>query len=227
MWLITTDEIRRGHEIAGALAILVLVMGVWRLYAIMTGDGPGPDQLLFGDAMLHTGDGRHNRMSFNAAHQLLRCQAPRCSCSSGDHDSPAAFAQLLAVLVLFSAQAALIAHAYQSGWFESIGAFNRMALPTAVGFAALSVAVMTLSSREGLIAIILSEGPGGSLARTLLPAGFLRADGARVDPHLRGAVAASWTLTLPTRCSCSRRSSSSCRSWRGWRPSSTKATWSD
>jgi len=47
-----------------------------------------------------------------------------------------------------------------------------MALPTAVGFAAISVAIMTQSSREGLIAIILSEGPGGSLARTLLPAGF-------------------------------------------------------
>jgi diguanylate cyclase (GGDEF)-like protein/PAS domain S-box-containing protein len=74
--------------------------------------------------------------------------------------------------VLVSAQAALIAHAYQSGWFQSLGEFNRMALPTAVGFAALSVAVMTLSSREGLIGIILSEGPGGSLARMLLPTGF-------------------------------------------------------
>jgi diguanylate cyclase (GGDEF)-like protein/PAS domain S-box-containing protein len=83
-----------------------------------------------------------------------------------------AFAQLLAVLVLFSAQSALIAHAYQSGWFLSLGEFNRMALPTAVAFAALSVAIMTLSSRDGLIGIILSEGPGGSLARTLLPAGF-------------------------------------------------------
>jgi diguanylate cyclase (GGDEF)-like protein/PAS domain S-box-containing protein len=48
-----------------------------------------------------------------------------------------------------------------------------MALPTAVGFAALSIAVMTFSSSDGLIAIVLSDGPGGSLARTLLPAGFL------------------------------------------------------
>jgi len=171
MWLITTDEIRRGREIASVLAVLVLVMGAWRLFVLMTGDGPGPDQLLFGDAMLRTGDGRHNRMSFNAATNFalsgtaLLLQLRRSRFSS-------AIAQLLAVLVLFSAQAALIAHAYQSGWFQSIGVFNRMALPTAVGFAAISVAIMTQSSREGLIAIILSEGPGGSLARTLLPAGF-------------------------------------------------------
>jgi diguanylate cyclase (GGDEF)-like protein/PAS domain S-box-containing protein len=171
MWLMATDEVRRGREIAGVLAVLVLVVGVGRLYAIMTGDGPGPDQWLFGEAMQRTGDGRHNRMSFNAALNFalagtaLLLQLKRSRFSS-------AIAQLLAVLVLFSAQAALIAHAYQSGWFQSIGVFNRMALPTAVAFAAISVAIMTHSSREGLIAIILSEGPGGSLARMLLPAGF-------------------------------------------------------
>src|SRR5262245_53414070 len=46
MWLIATDEVRRGREIASVLAILVVVVGVGRLYALLTGDGPGPDQLL-------------------------------------------------------------------------------------------------------------------------------------------------------------------------------------
>ncbi len=131
----------------------------------------------------------HNRMSLNAAVNFallgsgLLLQLRRSRFAS-------ALAQLLAVLVLFSAQSAIIAHAYQSGWFVSLGEFNRMALPTAVGFAALSVAVLTLSSRDGLIGIILSEGPGGSLARTLLPAGFFVPDGAGVDPHLRAAAEA-------------------------------------
>jgi diguanylate cyclase (GGDEF)-like protein/PAS domain S-box-containing protein len=172
MWLLAHNEHRHGREIARVLAFLVFVVGLSRVWGIATGDGPGADQLIFGDAMQRTVDGRHNRMSLNAAINFsllgaaLLLQLRRLRFTS-------AMAQLLAVLVLFSAQAALIAHAYQSGWFQSLGVFNRMALPTAIGFAGLSVAVMTLSAREGLIAIILSEGPGGALARMLLPAGFL------------------------------------------------------
>jgi len=172
MWLLAHDELRRGREIASALAILVIVVGAARLFGMSTGDVPGADQLIFGNAMSQTADGRDNRMSLNAALNLvllggaLLLQMRRSRFAS-------ALAQIISVVVLFSAQAALIAHAYQSGWFESVGAFNRMALPTAVGFAALGIGVMTLSSSDGLIAIVLSEGPGGSLARTLLPAGFL------------------------------------------------------
>jgi diguanylate cyclase (GGDEF)-like protein/PAS domain S-box-containing protein len=172
LWLVAHDEVFRGRQIARALGFLVLVVGAARLYGMMTADGFGADTLLFGDAMKHTADGRDNRMSFNSAINFfllggaLLLQLRRSRFASG-------LAQLLAVLVLFSAQAALIAHAYQSGWFESVGAFNKMALPTAVAFAALGIAFMTMSSNDGLIAIVLSEGPGGSLARTLLPAGFL------------------------------------------------------
>ena len=172
LWLLAHDEVYRGRQIARALGFLVMVVGAARLYGMMTGDEFGADQLLFGDAMKNTADGRNNRMSFNSAVNFfmlggaMLLQLRRSRFASG-------LAQIIAVLVLFSAQAALIAHAYQSGWFESVGAFNKMALPTAVAFAALGIALMTMSSSDGLIAIVLSEGPGGSLARTLLPAGFL------------------------------------------------------
>lgn len=172
LWLLAREEVRRSREIARALALLVFVVGMARLYGLVSGDAFGADLLLFGDAMSHTADGRDNRMSLNSAINfvllggaiLLQMRRSRFA---------SILAQIMSVLVLFSAQAALIAHAYQSGWFESVGMFNRMALPTAVAFAALGIAVMTLSSGDGLIAIILSESPGGSLARTLLPAGVL------------------------------------------------------
>jgi diguanylate cyclase (GGDEF)-like protein/PAS domain S-box-containing protein len=172
MWLVVQAEFRRSQEIAKLLAVFVLAVGLARLFSIVKGDGFGADLLLFPDAMSNTPDGRDNRMSFNSAINFvalgasLFLQFRRTRFAS-------ALAQIASVLVLFSAQAAIIAHAYQSGWFESVGEFNRMALPTAVGFAALSIAVMTFSSNDGLIAIVLSNGPGGSLARTLLPAGFL------------------------------------------------------
>ena len=172
MWLMLHNEVRRGREIGRALAAAVMVVGALRLYGVTTGNELGADQFLFADAMQQTGDGRHNRMSFNSALNLLLLggailmQLRRSRFASG-------LAQILAVVVLFSGQAAVIGHAYQSGWFESVGLFNRMALPAAFGFAALGIAVLTISSKDGLIAIVLSEGPGGSLARTLLPAGFL------------------------------------------------------
>ena len=172
LWLVAADDVFSGKQIARLLGVLVMVVGAARLYGMMTGGEFGADQLFFGDAMKQTADGRDNRMSFNSAVNFLLLggalllQLRRSRFASG-------LAQVIAVLVLFSAQAALIAHAYQSGWFESVGAFNKMALPTAVAFAALGIAVMTMSSSDGLIAIVLSEGPGGSLARTLLPAGFL------------------------------------------------------
>jgi len=172
MWLVSHEELKRSRQVAQALAVLVMVVGAARLYAIGIGEPNVVDKLLFSDAMTATSDGRDNRMSFNAAANFLLLggalllQLRHSRFFSG-------LAQIVSVLVLFSAQAALIAHAYQSGWFESVGAFNKMALPTAAGFAALSIAIMTLSSGDGLIGIVLSEGPAGSLARTLLPAGFL------------------------------------------------------
>lgn len=172
MWLVVRAEWRHSREIARVLAGLVLLVGASRLYTIVTGGGPGADQLLFPDAMASTSDGRDNRMALNAAINFFTLGAALLLQLRGSRFT-SGLAQIASVLVLFSAQAALIAHAYQSGWFESVGEFNKMALPTAVGFAALAIAVMTFSSSEGLIAIVLSDGPGGKMARTLLPTGFL------------------------------------------------------
>jgi diguanylate cyclase (GGDEF)-like protein/PAS domain S-box-containing protein len=172
MWLLSIEEHPRGREIARALALFVMVVGVARMYGLLFGDSPGVDQLLFGDTMTALHNGNMSRMPPNVAFDLallgtgLLFQVRSSRVGS-------VLAQLFAVIVLFTAQAALIAHAYKSGWFEGIGSFNRMALPTAIAFGVMSVGVMTLSSEDGLIAIILSDGPGGSLARTLLPAGFL------------------------------------------------------
>jgi diguanylate cyclase (GGDEF)-like protein/PAS domain S-box-containing protein len=172
MWLVVQAEWRHSREIASGLAGLVLAVGAFRLYGILAGDGLAADLLLFPDAMASTADGRDNRMSLNAAINFFTLGTALLLQLRGTRFA-SGMAQIVSMLVLFSAQAAIVAHAFQSGWFESVGEFNRMALPTAVGFAALSIAVMTFSSSDGLIAIVLSDGPGGSMARTLLPTGFL------------------------------------------------------
>jgi diguanylate cyclase (GGDEF)-like protein/PAS domain S-box-containing protein len=172
MWLLTVPDNPRAREVARGLALFVMIVGVARLYGLLFGASPGVDELLFGRAMQATGDGRLNRMSANSAFDLMMLgtgllfQVRTSRVGS-------VLAQLFAVVVLFTAQAAVIAHAYQSGWFEGMGSFNRMALPSAIAFAVIAIGVMTLTSEGGLIAIVLADGPGGSLARSLLPAGFL------------------------------------------------------
>ncbi|HSA57437.1 MAG TPA: sensor domain-containing diguanylate cyclase [Gemmatimonadaceae bacterium] len=172
LWILTRPAHRRSGQVALVVALAVSAVGVASLYGLLFGASPGADELLFGRAMRSTGDGRLNRMAPNAAFNFallglaMAMQLRR-------RRFPSVLAQIFAVIVLFTAQAALIAHAYQSGWFESVGWFNRMTMPTALAFVALAVGIMTLSSEDGLIGIVLSDGPGGSLARILLPTGFL------------------------------------------------------
>mgnify|MGYP000390613228 CR=1 FL=1 len=66
-----------------------------------------------------------------------------------------------------------LGHLYQSGWFNSIGVFSRMALPSGIGFTLLAAGVLALRTNAGLLRVLFSDGPGGALARGLLPAGIL------------------------------------------------------
>jgi len=172
LWALAREERWLTPPVAHGLAFLVTAVGVAHLYGLAVRESVGVDQMLFFDALQQTGDGRHNRMSLNSAVNItllgtaLLLQLRRSRGAS-------AVAQVIAVAVLFTAQTAIIAHAYQSGWFESIGSFNRMALPTAVAFAAVAISMLIVSSGEGLIGLSLSDGPGGRLARALLPAAIL------------------------------------------------------
>ena len=53
------------------------------------------------------------------------------------------------------------------------GHFNRMAVPTAIAFSLAAIGVLALRPHSGILAVALSDGPGGAMARGLLPAGFL------------------------------------------------------
>jgi diguanylate cyclase (GGDEF)-like protein/PAS domain S-box-containing protein len=171
-WLQVQSTHWQWRPLAAWLSALVAIIGVARLYGIAVASSPGVDELLFNTAMQVTGDGRGNRMSPNTAVNLLLVGSAMLLQSRRSRLS-SAIAQVVAVIVLFTAQTAVIAHVYQTGWFSSFGSFNRMALPSAIAFGALGVAVLAQSSHDGIIGIILSDGPGGRLARTLLPAAVL------------------------------------------------------
>ncbi|MFN8574866.1 MAG: diguanylate cyclase [Gemmatimonadaceae bacterium] len=172
LWLLSRPNDLRASAGLHAIALLILSVGLVRLAAASALSTVTVDGMLFGKAMHATPDGRQNSMAPNTAVNFILISIALLA-TSRRTSRMAVIAQALAGLVLLSSGVAFAAYLFQSGWFETIGAFNRMARPSAIAFAALSVGAMALQGPRSLLAVLLSEGPGGALARSLLPAGLL------------------------------------------------------
>jgi diguanylate cyclase (GGDEF)-like protein len=155
--------------VAGAF---IAVVGGAVLFHVTLPGGLAVDRVLFDAAMRATPDGRDNLMApasaanflFIGSAILLLARRAR----SGD-----IVAQACSLAVLLLAMIAMLGHMFQGGWFETIGTFSRMARHTAVGFVLLGVGLLAVRTRDGLINVLVSDGPGGTLARVMLPAALL------------------------------------------------------
>lgn len=172
LWSLSQTRHPRATDVARGLAVMVLLVGGTRLVNLAFDAFPALDAFLFSDAMRSTGDGRTNRMAANSALNLVLTGATLLLLTVRWRTSRT-LAQVFGVVVLFTALAALTGHVLRSGWFESIGVLNRMALPSAIAFAAIGLGLFAMSSSDGLAAVILSNGTGGAIARRLLPAALL------------------------------------------------------
>lgn len=172
LWALSQTRHPRATDVARGLAVMVVLVAGSRLVNLAFNAFPALDGSLFPDAMRSTGDGRTNRMAANSALNLVLTGGALLLVTVRWRTSRT-LAQVAGVVVLFTALAALTGHVFRSGWFESIGVLNRMALPSAIAFAAIGVGLLALASSDGLAAVILSNGTGGSVARRLLPAALL------------------------------------------------------
>jgi len=158
--------------LARANAWLIAFVGLSKIASAFAGLTTGIDTLLFREAMAATADGRSNQMAPAAAACFVLLGAGLILVRRRDRLGDT-IAQVCAIVSLLVALVALMAHAYRTGWFEGVGLFSRMALHTAIALATLSLGVLSTRSNHGIIAVLTSEGPGGTLARSLLPAGLL------------------------------------------------------
>ena len=172
LWMQSIARGARQRHPARGLAAVTLTVATLHVAGSVLGVENGIDTLLWRDAMRATGDGRSNLMSMAASldFALLSIALLHVARRSA---ARVAISQVLAIVAFALAQFAILGHIYRSGWFETIGVFNRMALPSSLGFAVLGAGVLLLRRRSGVIAVVFSDGPGGTLARGLLPAGFL------------------------------------------------------
>lgn len=169
VWLSRGDDRSVHYRLSRGVAWLVLAVGALRLLVVATASPVAIDALLFGDAMRATADGRSNAMSPNSAVNFVLIGGAVLLTGRRTRRW-SVLAQAMAALVLLSAIVALLAYVYQAGWFNTIGSFNRMARASAVAFASLAMSVLALQRSPSLIEVVLSDGPGGAMARSLLPA---------------------------------------------------------
>ncbi len=93
----------------------------------------------------------------------------------------------LALLVGVSAVLALLGYAYGVRSLYAVGPFSSVAFHTALAFVAISMAMLFARQEDPLIRVLVSDGPGGVLARRMFPAsivlpaaiGWLRLEGQR------------------------------------------------
>ena len=77
--------------------------------------------------------------------------------------------QWLAILALLIAFVAIVGYLYHARALLGVAGFNSMAIPTAVGFAALSLGVLAARPERGVVAILAQDNAAGSGLRRLLP----------------------------------------------------------
>jgi len=173
LWLVGAGPaVRRARHVGLALGLLVALVGLAKLVGVLTGWDPGLDQVLFPDQLVARGMGLPNRMAPNTALAFLLIGLAL----AGLHLEPVVdqrLAQLCALVATVIASLAAIGYVYGVPALSGVSSYIHMALNTALTFVVLSVGVLFARTDRGLVAVITSAGPGGTLARAQLPIAIL------------------------------------------------------
>ena len=170
LWLLQEDSRPSSAGPAGRmLAALVVVLTMLCLSRLYLPWDLGLDRLLFPERVSGVIDGFPNRMAPNTAlsFALLGTALVLLDFRTTQAWRPAyALAAGAGALGL----AAAVGYAYNASLLYGVGAFIPMALNTALGILVLAAGVLCARPAGGPPAVALAQGPGGVLARRLLPA---------------------------------------------------------
>jgi len=148
------------------LATLVILTAGVTLIEYVTTQSLGLDELLFSDSPSAAYTSYPGRMAPNTAIAFLLFGSALVLLSRGPRGVLAA--QVLALSGLFIALLALIGYLFDAQIFVSVFSLTRIALHTVVGLWLLGVAILCARPKKGLMATVLSDSPGGLIARRLI-----------------------------------------------------------
>lgn len=163
---------RRAQRVGTALACFVTLVGLIKLFGIVTGWDLGIDQVLFHDQLAATGSSQVNRMAPNTATAFLLIGLALLSLSL-EPRCDLRISQGFALCATVVSSLAFVGYVYGVPSLSGVSSYIHMALNTAIGFVVLSIGVLSARSRTGIMAVVTSDGPGGALARAQLPAAIV------------------------------------------------------
>ena len=176
---------RRTRSVGTACAVIVGLIGALTLAEYFLKRDLGIDQLVYSDRT--GGSTTPGRPGLNSAFQffvlsLALLAGPALRIRRSLAEALGLFAMLAAFLVL-------LGYAFRADELTNPASPAQMALHTALAFIALAVGVLVRDPSGPLMRILVSQGPGGGLARTLLPRllfaiialGVLRTTGERMQ----------------------------------------------
>ena len=183
-----------------------MVLGLVTLAEYVTGWQPGIDELLFSEALTAVRTSSPNRMAASAALSLVLLGAAVVLMGRGRRRTAAA--QCLAGVVAVLAVLALVGYGFGSSLLYQWRRSTAAAIPAGIAFLLLGTAVV-VAGRGPPLSLLTSRGPGGMLARRLLPlivviplgVGLLLHVGGEqgwADAALQTALAALVTIVLLT-----------------------------
>jgi two-component system cell cycle sensor histidine kinase/response regulator CckA len=153
------------HGLPRALGLFAAALGAAELFEYAFGAELGFDELLAHDQWSTIAPGRMSIVT--ATHFVLLGTA----LGLGERRLGAArAAEWLALLVGFSSLLVLLGYAYGVRSLYALRPYNTVALHTTVAFLALVCGILCRRPSAGVMAFVVAPGPGGTLARRILPA---------------------------------------------------------
>ena len=173
LWLLLPGRAGSTRRLGRAVAVLVAGLGAVVLAEYLTGHGLGVDRLLFAGSLQHSGAPLPGRPSPHTAVAFLLAGS---ALALLDTDRRGGYrpTQVLAPLSATVALIALLGHLYRVDYLVgNSNQTNGMAVHTAVALVALNAGLLLARPDRGVVRAFTNPGPGGLLARRLLPAALL------------------------------------------------------
>ena len=164
LWSIRRD--RPASRWAIGLAVAVAVIGGLTSLEYAAGLNLGIDEVLVREPLNAIGKLFPGRMQPSTAFNFLGLGVALAMVAA---DREHRTAHILALLAGMIAVSTLLGYIFGVRVFVGLAAYHQMALHTTLGMLALSIGVLLARPEQGLMRAISSDGPGGMMARRLIP----------------------------------------------------------
>jgi two-component system, cell cycle sensor histidine kinase and response regulator CckA len=177
----------RGRSLVRGLALLLIAVGGATIGQHVSGRDFGVDQLLVQDGGPVPATASPGRMGLNTAASFVFAGLALL-CVGSSRGRWRRRAQGLAVMCVVFGAVSLTGYVYSVQARYFLTAYTQMAVHTALLMVLFGLAIILVNPGEGIAGVLTSHGPGGQLARTVLPFvilgpfvfGWLRLEGQRL-----------------------------------------------